>query len=89
MPSSAEYWHIGETTTRLGSTSSRSRNGVNIGGGGGAAGTATPLCCEAFSANQRSTVATNFASRVRRLSWVTRRLRVSRLKANWAGSRRP
>ena len=33
VPSSATYWHIGDTTTRLGSTRSRSRNGVNIGGG--------------------------------------------------------
>ena len=30
--------------------------------------------------------ATNSGSRTLRLSWVTRRLRVMRLKANWAGS---
>ncbi len=26
-PSSAEYWHIGETTSRFGNVSSRSENG--------------------------------------------------------------
>ena len=62
VPSSAEYWHIGETTTRFGSTSSRRRNGVNIGGGGGAAGDVDAASgCAACSANQRSTVATNSA----------------------------
>jgi len=89
VPSSAEYWHIGDTTTRLASTSERRRNGVNIGGGGGAAATDVPVWCEAFSANQRSTVATSLASRALMLSWVTRRLRVSRLKANCTGSSRP
>ena len=39
---------MGETTTRLASTHSRSRNGVNIGGGGGVAGTRTPLCRDAW-----------------------------------------
>src|SRR6478672_1696745 len=29
QPSTAEYWHIGDTTTRLGSVSSRSRSGSN------------------------------------------------------------
>ena len=33
VPSSAEYIHIGETTTRFDSVRSRMRNGVNIGGG--------------------------------------------------------
>ena len=33
VPSVAEYMSIGETTTRFASVSSRSRNGVNIGGG--------------------------------------------------------
>ena len=33
VPSTAEYWHIGQTTTRLASSSPRSRSGVNIGGG--------------------------------------------------------
>ena len=36
VPSSAEYWHMGETTTRFCSTSSRRRKGVNMGGGAGA-----------------------------------------------------
>src|SRR2546425_5940141 len=35
VPSSAQYWHIGDTTTRFASSRSRSRNGVNSGGGGG------------------------------------------------------
>ena len=69
----------------------RSRNGVNIGRRtrAGGAGSGTPLCCAAPSANHRSTVATNRGSRTLRLSCVTRRLRVRRLKANWIGSRRP
>src|SRR5436190_11312004 len=29
QPSTAEYWHIGDTTTRLGSVSSRNRSGSN------------------------------------------------------------
>ncbi len=89
VPSSAEYWHMGEQTTRLASTSSRSRNGVNIGGGAGVAGTDTRLCASALDANQRSTDSTNFGSRTLRFAWVTRRLRVRRLIANWIGSRRP
>ena len=32
VPSTAEYMHIGDTTTRLASTSSRSLNGANIAG---------------------------------------------------------
>ena len=90
VPSSAEYWHIGDTTMRFASTRSRSRNGVNMGGGSraGDAGRGTPLCCAAPSANHRSTVATNRGSRTLRLSCVTRRLRVRRLIANWMGSRR-
>ena len=89
VPSSAEYWHMDETTTRFGSTSSRSRNGVNMGGGAGAAGTATRLCRSASDASQRSTRDTKPGSRSRRLSWVTRRLRVSRLTANWSGPSLP
>ena len=58
MPSSAVYWHIGDTTMRFGSTMSRSRNGVNIGGGGGSVLMLTPLWFEACSANQLSTLAT-------------------------------
>src|SRR5207253_2690642 len=87
VPSSAEYWHMGEQTTRLASTSSRSRKGVNIGGGAGVAGTVTRLCASALDANQRSTDSTNFGSRTFRFAWVTRRLRVRRLIANWIGSR--
>src|SRR4029453_3997126 len=34
-PSSATYWHIGDTTSGFGSTRSPSRNGVNMGGGTG------------------------------------------------------
>ena len=41
----AEYWHIGETTTRFSSTMSRSRNGVNIGGGGFVDVDARSRCC--------------------------------------------
>src|SRR4030095_8059490 len=55
VPSSAEYWHMGETTTRLASTHSRRRNGVNIGGGGDVAETRTPLCRGAWSAEQWGT----------------------------------
>src|SRR3954464_5788654 len=40
-PSSAEYMSIGETTTRLASSSRPSRNGWNI-GGGGSTGPASP-----------------------------------------------
>lgn len=72
-PSAAEYMSMGETTTRLRRVRPRSRNGVNIGGVPG--GQPNPL----------STDSVNRASRRRRLSWVTRRLRVSRLKANWRG----
>src|SRR5262245_49940707 len=32
MPSSATYWHMGDTTTRLLRSMSRSLNGVNMGG---------------------------------------------------------
>ncbi len=61
---------IGETTTRLRRVSPRSRKGVNIGGVPGG------------QPKSRSTASVKSASRSRRLSWVTRRLRVSRLKAN-------
>src|SRR6266571_342509 len=76
VPSSAEYWHMGETTIRFDRSTSRSRKGVNMGGGAGAAATATRLCCSALDANQRSTDSTNFGSRSFRLSWVTRTLDV-------------
>jgi hypothetical protein len=87
MPSSAEYWHMGETTTRLASCSSRSLNGVNMGGGGAAAGgEGTPAAWKARSANQPSTRAVNAGSRSFKFSCVTRRLRVSSVNANWIGS---
>ena len=73
MPSSAEYWHIGETTTRFGTTMSRRRNGVNIGGGAGSAGTLTPVWLAALSANHASTCLTKFGSRSRRFSCVMRK----------------
>ncbi|CAM5596039.1 hypothetical protein SGLAM104S_07865 [Streptomyces glaucescens] len=72
-PSAAEYMSIGETTTRLRRVSPRSRNGVNMGGVPGG------------QPNSRSTAPVKRASRSRRLPWVTRRLRVSRLNANWRG----
>ena len=90
VPSSAEYWHIGETTTRLGSTQlaqperrehrrrrrrRRHRDAA--------------LVARPVSANQRSTVGHELGVARLRFSCVTRRLRVSRLKANWTGSRRP
>jgi hypothetical protein len=64
VPSSAEYWHIGETTTRFSSTSSRSLSGVNMGGG------AEVRAGASFAARGRrsaSTLATSFGSRSRRL----------------------
>ena len=85
-PSSARYWHIEETTIRLGSTRSRSLYAVNSGGGQASIGRLRPLCFAAFSANHRSTWLTSFGSRTLRFSCVMRRLRVSRLKANWSGS---
>jgi hypothetical protein len=51
VPSVAEYWHIGETTTRLGMVSPRKRMGANIGGGG-------RLLAGAASATSVSTVRT-------------------------------
>src|SRR5256886_15907955 len=42
VPSTAQYWHIGDTTTRFRSNTSRNRNGVNSGGGGGVVGRSPP-----------------------------------------------
>ena len=42
MPSTAEYWSIGETTTRLFSVMPRSRNGWNIGTAGLSTSTSKP-----------------------------------------------
>src|SRR3989454_4179746 len=81
VPSTAQYWHIGETTTRFTNSTSRNRNGVNRGGGGGLLGTSTPLCSAVRAANQRSTSPTNLGSRSFKLSCVIRRLRVSRLRS--------
>src|SRR5882724_11985934 len=43
VPSTAQYWHIGDTTTRFRSSTSRNRNGVNGDGGGGLVDRATPV----------------------------------------------
>ena len=70
--------------------SSRSRNGVNIGGGGGVAGTRTPALPRGLAGEPASTVARRTPDRAPSGSrGVMRRLRVSRLKANWSGSSRP
>ncbi len=82
IPSSPEYWHIGETTTRFFSFMPRSSNGVNIGGGGGSIPDA-PL----RAANQRSTPSMNFGSRTLKLSWVILLLRHNNLIANCSGSK--
>ena len=79
VPSTAEYMHIGETTTRFGSTRSRSLSGVNIAGVLGVV--------LALRANQLATSPANFVSRSFRLSYVMRLLRVRRLNANCVGSR--
>ena len=42
MPSTAEYWSIGETTTRLFTVMPRSRNGWNIGTAGVVTSTSKP-----------------------------------------------
>ena len=63
---------MGETAMRLASSSSRRRNGVNIGG--------TAICTGrrlARSANHRSMPSSQVRSRRRRFSWLTRWLRVS------------
>src|ERR1043166_7434621 len=90
MPSSATYWHIGETTTRLLNTRSRSLNGVNMGGLTPSAeqDVDTPVCFSASPAYHVSTYDTNCGSRILRLSCVILRLRVSKLNANCGGSRR-
>ena len=72
MPSTQEYCAIGETTTRFGSVTPRSVNGVNIGGTGFAASALR-------AANQDSMPVTKPGSRTRRFSWEMRWLRVSRL----------
>src|SRR4029077_19640546 len=79
VPSSATYWHIGLTTTRLVSTRSRSLNGVNMGGGAWGVVRGTWDCFSACVAYHSSMLSTNLGSRTFKLSCVMRRLRVSRL----------
>ncbi len=80
IPSPSEtYMSIGETTTRLFSSSSPSRKGWNIGGVSGRP-------CGVLRVNHSSSRCTNSGSRTLRLSWVTRRLRVMMLNANCSGS---
>src|SRR5450432_2353231 len=52
-PSTAEYWHIGETTMRLASVSLRSENGVKSGGveGGGTESEWLMPYCRRFGSN--------------------------------------
>ena len=63
----AEYWHIGETTTRFSSVMPRSRNGWNIGASGFAASTSKPDAAD-VARNHRSISATNSGARSARLS---------------------
>ena len=74
---------IGDTTTRLASSSPRSLTGWNI---GGRTSPGPWPCCFTDSANHSSARRTNSGSRTRRLSYVTRRLRVMMLNANCIGS---
>ena len=80
-PSADEYWHIGDTTTRFASVNPRSVNGANI---GGAAEPSARRGAPCFRAKSSSTCRTSSGSRLRRLSYVIRCERVSRL--NWNGS---
>ena len=64
-------------TIRFGSSRPRSSSGANAGGG------ATPR----LPAIQASSTRTNAGSRLTRFAWLTRPLRVSRLKPNWIGAR--
>lgn len=70
---------IGDTTTRLRRVSPRSVNGVNIAGVPASSGPPSGAWGQPKS---RSTAPVKRGSRSRRLPWVTRRLRVRRLKAN-------
>ncbi len=73
-PSVAEYMSIGETTTRLRRVRPQQ---PERGEHRGRAGRAAELALDGAGEAGRP--------RSRRFSWVTRRLRVSRLKANWRG----
>ena len=66
-PSFAEYWHIGDTTTRLASVMSRSRNGWNIGTSGLPTSTSKPCACTS-RATTLSIILTNSGARSARLS---------------------
>ena len=66
-PSVAEYWHMGETTTRFASVMPRSRNGWNIGGTGRVTSASKP-CARTSCATTRSTSAANCGARSARLS---------------------
>ncbi len=83
VPSTAEYWHMGETTTRFGSTQSRIRKGANIGSG------IDPSSVRGRPARGRThsvTSSTSSGSRDRRFSYVMRLERVIRLKVKGTGS---
>lgn len=82
MPSSAQYWHIGDTTTRLTSVSPRSVSGANIGGGTLPSG-AGPIPTD--SAYHAFTRAMNAGSRAVMLSHVICLLRLIRLKVSCSG----
>ncbi len=68
MPSVAEYWHMGETTTRLATSIPRSRKGRNMGGGGGSMDTSYRPSRAVFSAYQRVVSAMYSGSRMPRFS---------------------
>ena len=82
MPSAAEYWHMGLTTTRFGSSRPRRRSGAKIGGGAFPPGGRGVPFSRAYHSAACSTRA---GSRSRRLSKVMRRDRVIRLKENCTG----
>ena len=67
MPSTAEYWSIGETTTRFSSVMPRSRNGWNIGTAGLSTSTSKP-CRRTSPATTLSISETNSGARSARLS---------------------
>jgi hypothetical protein len=84
-PSAAEYWSIGETTTRFSSVMPRSRNGVNIGTGGFSGSTSNPFA-RTSDAYQRRTSRTKAGSRSSRFSQVICLERDITPKANCSGS---
>ena len=84
-PSTAEYWSIGDTTTRFSTTRSRSRNGVNIGSGGFSRSISNPWSLT-FLANHPWTSRTKAGSRSSRFSQVICLERDITPKANCCGS---